>query len=98
MDSSLLLDFLYVSMFSSIIASQTIQKLKETFRMNTFFNKVMSSLISFFIGFLFAFSFYSSNLLYDIWIGLFTLIGSEGLYKIFNGYFGLSSLEKNKKD
>ena len=97
-DNSLLIDFIYISLFSSIISSQTIQKLKETFNFDYIFNKIMSSLVSFVIGFLFSLSFYSSVLLYAFWIVLFTLIGAEGLYKTFNGYFGFSSLDKNKKE
>ena len=91
-------DFLYISMIASVISSQAIQKMKETFGGSNLFNRIMSSIISFFIGFSFSLSFYSSVILYAIWIGLFTLIGAEGLYKTFNGYFGLSSLEKNKKE
>ena len=97
-DNSLLIDFIYISLFSSIISSQTIQKLKETFNYDNIFNKIMSSLVSFGIGFIFSLSFYSSVLLYAFWIGLFTLIGAERLYKTFNGYFGFSSLDKNKKE
>ena len=98
MDSSMLLDFLYVSLIASIISSQMIQKLKETFNYDNVFNKIMSLIVSFGIGFIFSLSFYSSVLLYAFWIGLFTLIGAERLYKTFNGYFGFSSLDKNKKE
>ena len=94
----MLLDFLYVSLIASIISSQMIQKLKETFNYDNVFNKIMSLIVSFGIGFIFSLSFYSSVLLYAFWIGLFTLIGAERLYKTFNGYFGFSSLDKNKKE
>lgn len=90
-NKELLLDLIYVSILASIISSQTIQKIKEMFNLPSIFNSIMALFLSFIIGFCFAISFYSVNLLYAVWIGLFTLIGAEGLYKTFRGYFGLGS-------
>ncbi len=98
MNNELLLDLLYISTISSIISSQVIQKMKQTFNFGSVFNKLISIFLSFGIGICYALSFYTSNLLYAIWIGLFTLIGAEGLYKTFKGYFGLSSGDNEKKD
>lgn len=96
-NKELLFDMLYISALASIISSQLIQKIKETFKFGSKFNKILSIIISYIIGMCYALSFYTSNLLYAIWIGFFTLIGAEGLYKAFNGYFGLKSANSNNK-
>ena len=100
-NSELLLDMIYVSVIASIISSQAIQKIKTIFNFGRIFNGIMSIIISVSIGVWYALSFYTSSLLYAGWIGLFTLIGAEGLYKTFKGFFGLEgkeNMEKNKKD
>lgn len=105
MNKELLLELIYVATIASIISSQVIQKIKQTLNLCKGCNKIASIVISLGIGFCYAISFYSSNLLYAGWIALFTLVGAEGLYKIFKGYFGLDSVRKdtisdneNKKD
>lgn len=101
-NSKLLLDMIYVSVIASIISSQAIQKIKTTFNFGRVFNGIMAIFLSVAIGVWYALSFYTSSLLYAAWIGLFTLIGAEGLYKTFKGFFGLEGKgdteEKNKKD
>lgn len=97
MNKELLFDMLYISALASIISSQLIQKVKQTFNFGSKFNKILSIIISFIVGICYALSFYTSNLSYAIWIGLFTLIGAEGLYKAFNGYFGLKSSNSDNK-
>ena len=93
-NSGLLLDMIYVAAIASIISSQAIQKIKDTFNFGKIGNSIISIFLSISIGICYSLSFYTSNLLYAIWIGLFTLIGAEGLYKTFRGFFGLKS--KNK--
>ena len=92
MDGNLFIDMLHISIIGSIISSQIIQKIKHIMKLSTRFNKFISSLISFITGFTYSLCFYSSNKIYAIWIGLFTLIGAEGMYKTFKGSFGLASL------
>ena len=94
-NKELFLDILSVSVVSSIISSQAIQKIKETFNFGVTFNKIISIFLSFGIGFCYSLSFYTANILYAVWIGIFTLIGAEGLYKTFKGYFGLTSSNDN---
>ena len=91
MNTQIFIDMIHVAVIASIISSQTIQRLKKIFNHKSLFNSIMASFISFTVGFTYALSFYSHNLLYDIWIGLFTLIGAEGIYKSFKGSFGLES-------
>lgn len=96
MNEKELLDMVYISAIASIISSQTIQKIKQTLNCNCILNKIISVFISFGIGFCFALSFYTEEILNALWIGLFTLIGAESLYKTFKGYFELSSSSNNK--
>ena len=97
-NSELLLDMIYVAAIASIISSQAIQKIKETLSFGKIGNGIISIFLSISIGICYALCFYTSNLLYAIWIGLFTLIGAEGLYKTFNGFFGLESKNKPSDD
>lgn len=91
MNKELFLEMLSVSLITSVISSQAIQKIKETFKLGNLFNGIIAIVLSFGIGFCYSLSFYTSNLLYATWIGIFTLIGAEGIYKSFKGTFGLKS-------
>lgn len=96
MDNKLITDMVSVAIFASIISTGFIQKLKITFGLSNFINKVLSLVFSFSLGFLFALTFYSSNIIYDLWIGLFTSVGAETLYKTFKGTLGLESSQKKE--
>ena len=76
-------ELISVSMVSSIISTQVIQKTKDIFLFCSICNKIMSVFISFFIGFIYSQSFYTKDFLLSFWIGLFTLVGSENFYKTF---------------
>lgn len=100
MNNELVLNMIYVSIIASFISSQAIQKIKEVFNKSSMFNKIISLFLSFTIGVVYSLSFYNSNIIYALWVGLFTLIGAQGLYKTFKGYFGLESIQnkENKKE
>ena len=93
MDTQIVIDLMMVSMITSVIASQLTQKIKEIFNFGNSFNKIIALIISMGIGFIYAFSFYTDNLLYAIWIGIFTMIGSDNFYKMLSDKlgFGISS-------
>ena len=57
MSRELLLELLSVSLISSIISSQLIQKVKETFNLGNLFNRIISIFISFGVGFSYSYSF-----------------------------------------
>ncbi len=96
MDGNLFLDMLRIAIIASIISSQIIQKIKHIMKLSKRLNKLLSAIISFGVGYAYTLSFYSSHLIYAIWIGIFTLIGAEGMYKSFKGSFGLQSLTEEK--
>ena len=97
MDGNLFIDMLHIAIIGSIISSQIIQKIKHIIKGSSRLNKFLATFISFTIGYAYSLCFYSSNKVYAIWIGLFTLIGAEGMYKKFNGSFGLSSSNDKEK-
>ena len=98
MNSEIVIDLIMVSMITSVIASQLTQKIKEIFNFGSVFNKIIALIISLWIGVIYTYSFYMDNLLYAIWIGIFTMIGSDNFYKMLNDKLDFGILSKNKKE
>ena len=95
MEKEIFMNMLYIAIISGIISSQLTQKIKTIINISNNVTKILSMFISFTIGFLYSYTFYSTNIVYDAWIGLFTLIGAERMYQIFKGSFGLKSNSNN---
>ena len=96
-NNQIVFDLVMVSMVTSVIASQVTQKIKNLFNVGKFFNKLISIIISLWIGFIYSISFFSDNLLYAFWVGIFTLVGSDNFYKILNDKLNLKTLSNLKK-
>ena len=96
MNSNTFINMLYIAIIGGIISSQIIQKIKSIIKLSSCFNHILSFIVSFIVGFSYAYTFYSTNIVYDIWIGLFTLIGAERMYQVFKGSFGLKSSNNEK--
>ena len=96
-NNQIVFDLVMVSMVTSVIASQVTQKIKDLFNVGKFFNKLISIIISLWIGFIYSISFFSDNLLYAFWVGIFTLVGSDNFYKILNDKLNLKTLSNLKK-
>ena len=96
-NNQIVFDLIMVSMVTSVIASQVTQKIKDLFNVGKFFNKLISIIISLWIGFIYSISFFSDNLLYAFWVGIFTLVGSDNFYKILNDKLNLKTLSNLKK-
>ena len=94
MDFDIVLELLMVSMSASIICTELIQKIKEIFNFGKLFNKVLSFIVSFSVGVLYSYSFYTNNILYSVWIGLFTFIGAENIYKAYSSKYVTKSTTK----
>ena len=93
MVNNLILELLIEAMGASIIATQLIQKIKETISFGKKFNKILSIFISLTTGYLYAVSFYKAEPISAAWIALFTLIGAETMYKTFTKKYSIH-LEK----
>lgn len=81
MDLSLLMDQLSVAVLASIIAVAAVQKLKPAFPPKLV--SLLSMLVTFIIGFWFAFYYRGYDLIACAVVACFTAIGADGLYQAF---------------
>ena len=88
MNLNTLIDILTTSSLASLIVTQTIQYIKDNFKINNCFVFVI---LEFIIGTLFALSFTNLGLVNSLWCGFIVIIGAESLYKIIKGKLGLKS-------
>lgn len=84
LDFDLIKNVLIVAMASGIITTSFVQKIKETIH----FKKsnrlvIISFLVSLTLGTLFALSFSDTNIINSLWVGLFSFIGADIIYKMF---------------
>lgn len=93
MNIDIFMNILTVAITSGIISTQTIQYIKDNFKIN---NNLIFSLVSFIIGVLFSITFSNFNIKESLWCGFVSIIGAESLYKIFKGKFGLESSTKKE--
>ena len=88
MNLNILTDILATASLSSLIATQTIQYIKDNFKI---VNHFVFIVVNFMIGFFFFFSFIDLIIVNSLWCGFVVIIGAEALYKIFKGKLGLKS-------
>ena len=80
----LIKNILIIAMASGIITTAFVQKVKETIK----FKKsnrlvIISFIVSMILGTLFSLSFSDTNLINSLWVGLFSFIGADAIYKLF---------------
>lgn len=88
MNLDLLETILSNAILASLIATQTIQYVKDNLKIKNIF---LFIIIEFLTGFLFSLSFTNLSIIYSLWCGFIVIIGAESLYKIFKGKLGLKS-------
>lgn len=80
----LIKNILIIAIASSIVTTNLVQKIKESVK---FKNSNCLVFVSFFVsmifGTLFSLSFSDANLINSLWVGLFSFIGADMLYKMF---------------
>lgn len=81
MDLSLLVDQLSVAVLATIVAVATVQKLKPAFPAKAV--TVLSMLITFIVGFWFAFYYRGYDLVACSVVAFFTVVGADSLYQAF---------------
>ncbi len=84
-------DLIELSMIASFISTQIIQKIKETINPSVLLTSIISIIVSFIAGACLCLSFSKYCFVCSIWVGIFTIIGSDTFYKKFKGLFGLKS-------
>jgi len=102
MNIELLKNLLIIAIGSSIIMTAFLQKIKEGFNIKK--GKTMiriSFVLNVTIGVLFALSFSEVSIFYSVWVGFFSFIGADTIYKafedkIFNSISGKNN--NNNKD
>ena len=99
MKFELLKDLLIIAMCSSIIVTNLVQKIKESCLNDASSCICISFVLSIITGTVFALSFSEVNIEYALWIGLFTFIGADTLYKtleerVFTSFKSISNKEK----
>lgn len=93
----LIVNILLISVASTFISTQLIQRIKENFKVNKWLSLAITSLIvSFTTGFLFTLTFTNLGIINALWVGLISYAGAEIIYQNFKDKLGLKSLTELK--
>lgn len=84
MDIELLKKLLVIAIAVSVIAVAFIQKTKGIFKSSKFIG-LYSAVINMVLAVFFCLSFTDTNIVNSIWVGLFSYIGADTLYKSLEG-------------
>lgn len=98
MNYDLLKELLLVSITASILITNVVQKIKESCIKTSCGCIVASFLVSITLGTMFAYTFANINFINSIWVGIFSFIGADVLYKTFEDKLFASFTTLYKKD
>ena len=99
LDFELIKNVLIIGIASGIITTACVQKIKESFEFKKSSQLVIVSfIISMVVGTLFAVSFSDISFVNCIWVGLFSFIGADTIYKLFEDKLFKPFGEIYKKD
>ena len=98
MNIELLKELLIIAIASGVIMTMFIQKIKETFTINGGMVIIVSFILNMIIGTLFAISFSDVNLINAIWVGFFSFVGADTIYKTLEDkvFKSIKELEKEE--
>lgn len=82
MELELIKQLLIIAIGASIISTATIQKIKEQLKSKLWLY-FTSLVVSIGLGILFAICFSEVSIISSVWVGLFTWIGADSIYKAF---------------
>jgi len=86
MNIDLIKTLLIIAMSSSIISTALVQKIKSmSFIKSSDCVIYISFGVSMLLGFVFTISFTDYNIINSLWVGLFSFLGADSLYKAFEG-------------
>ena len=96
---SLIKELLIISIATGIIVTALVQKIKENLKTKKYL-LLISLLLSLSVGVLFSRCFTNISLLNSLWVGLFTFIGSDAIYKTFEEkiFTPFSKLQTDKQE
>ena len=84
LDITLLQELLIIAIAESVIAVAFIQKTKGMFKKSKWINPY-SFVVNIILGILFCLSFTEAGIINSLWVGLFSYIGADTLYKTLEG-------------
>lgn len=84
LDMTLLQELLIIAIAVSVIAVAFIQKTKGMFKKSKWVNPY-SFVVNMVLGIIFCLSFTEASIINSLWVGLFSYIGADTLYKSLEG-------------
>lgn len=84
LDITLLQELLIIAIAVSVIAVAFIQKTKGMFKKSKWVN-LYSFVVNMILGIIFCLSFTEASIINSLWVGLFSYIGADTLYKSLEG-------------
>lgn len=98
MNTSLLEQLLIVSMIMSVVTMSFIQKTKKIFKTSKFL-ELYSAVVNLLFAIIFCLTFTKINILNSLWVGLFSFLGADTIYKSLEGKLSSFSemLDKNEE-
>lgn len=97
MNVDLIKELLIIAISLSVITMAFIQKTKGIFKTSKFI-ELYSAIVNIVFAIVFCLSFTEVSILNSIWVGLFSFIGADTLYKAFEGKINSFSDIVNKKE
>ena len=102
MNIDLIKSLLIVGIATSILSTAFVQKIKPLFTCSNCLIYI-SFLISMIFGFVFTITFTSYDVIESLWVGLFSFLGADSLYKafedkIFASYSNINSIITIERD
>ena len=89
-------NLLFISLFLSTITCTFIQKTKSLFNSSRYLI-IYSFIVNIIISIIFCLTFTKISIINSLWVGLFSFLGADSIYKTFEGKLATYSKLRNKK-
>lgn len=89
-------NLLFISLFLSTITCTFIQKTKSLFNSSKYLI-IYSFIVNIIISIIFCLTFTKISIINSLWVGLFSFLGADSIYKTFEGKLASYTKLRNKK-
>ena len=89
-------NLLFISLFLSTITCTFIQKTKSLFNSSRYLT-IYSFIVNIIISIIFCLTFTKISIINSLWVGLFSFLGADSIYKTFEGKLASYTKLRNKK-
>ncbi len=89
-------NLLFISLFLSTITCTFIQKTKSLFNSSRYL-LIYSFIVNIIISIIFCLTFTKISIINSLWVGLFSFLGADSIYKTFEGKLASYTKLRNKK-